>query len=402
MNILFLSIARFNDINDSGIYTDLMRKFKEEGHAVFVASPTERKFRENTTLLSNDGVSLLKIKTLNIQKTNFIEKGLATITIEYQFLKQIKRHYNNIKFDLILYSTPPITFAKVIKYIKQRDQAQAYLLLKDIFPQNAVDLGMLKKGGLLHRYFKRREKQLYELSDHIGCMSSANVKFLLAHHPELNPKNVEVNPNSISPRPMFLAETEKSKLRQAFNIPLTATVFIYGGNLGKPQGIHFLIKVLIANIDRSDAFFLIVGDGTEFRLLQEQIKVYSFTNVLLLKGLPKDQYDELVMVSDVGLIFLHPCFTIPNYPSRLLSYMEAKMPILAATDKNTDIGDIMVSNGFGLWCESGDLDCFNLNLEVLIKNKEKVKEMGLNGYNYLINNYQVGTSYALIMDKLHV
>ena len=118
MNILFLSIVRFLDIADRGIYTDLIRKFINEGHTVHVVYPSERRYKEQTGLNIVRDLSLLKVKTLNIQKTGFIEKGLAILILEWQFLYQIKKHYSNIKFDLVLYSTPPITFTNAVKYIK--------------------------------------------------------------------------------------------------------------------------------------------------------------------------------------------------------------------------------------------------------------------------------------------
>ena len=400
MNILFLSIVRFLDIEDRGIYTDLMRKFKTEGHNVFVVYPAERRFEESTLLREKDNVIILSVKTLNIQKTNFIEKGIATITLEWKFLKEIKRHFNHVKFDLVVYSTPPITFAKIIKYIKQKDSATSYLLLKDIFPQNAVDLSILKKKGLIYRYFRRKEVELYKVSDFIGCMSPANVNYLIQHNPQIDSKKVEVNPNSIEPRCIKLSPEEKKLIRSKYNITDDTTTFIYGGNLGKPQGVPFLIEVLKANRDQKGVFFVVVGDGTEFIHLSRSLKSLDVTNVLLMKSLPKNEYDSLVASCDVGLIFLHAAFTIPNFPSRLLSYMEVELPVLAATDSNTDIGTIMQDNNFGLWVKSGDIQGFNNNLAFYLNHKDKLTAMGKNGYNFMINNYQVSYSYQMIIDKL--
>ena len=160
MNVLFLTIAdRFNDLSSRGIYKDLMRKFRDEGHSVFVAAPTERRNNEKTHLLKTDGVTILKIRTLNITQINQIEKGLATLLIDNQFYKAIKRYFSGICFELVLYSTPPVTFAKVIQFVKHRDKAFCYLLLKDIFPQNAVDLGLIRKDGLLHSPFQEKRKR---------------------------------------------------------------------------------------------------------------------------------------------------------------------------------------------------------------------------------------------------
>ena len=148
MNVLFLSLGRYWSIKESEGYTDLLREFIRKGHEVYIVSPTERREGKKTQLIKEEGSVILKVKTGNIQKTNFIEKGISTILIEFQFLKAIKRYFSNINFDLIFYPTPPITFVKDIEYIKKRDNAKTYLLLKDIFPQNAIDIGIMSKSGM--------------------------------------------------------------------------------------------------------------------------------------------------------------------------------------------------------------------------------------------------------------
>lgn len=398
MNILFLTILRINKISERGIYTDLIRKFRDEGHNVYVVTPTERRYKEKTGLSISDGVNLLKIKTFNIQKTNIVEKGVGTILLGYQFTYHILKFLRDIDFDLILYATPPITFTNVVKAIKKRDHAKTYLMLKDIFPQNAVDLGMLKKNGLLHHIFRQKEKLLYKISDYIGCMSPANVKYLLAHNSYISPEIVEVCPNCIEPESEFLQEYDSEMLRSRYEISSSATIFIYGGNLGKPQGLDFLLQVLKSNNNKPDRFFVIVGTGTEQKKIEEWYNEQNISNSVFLKGVPKNEYDKIVQLCDVGLIFLDKRFTIPNYPSRLLSYLEYKMPVLIATDMYSDLGEIAMQNNYGFFSLHGDIESFNRNLEVMIGNKELIKEMGENGHNYLLNNYTVDHAYKTIMN----
>ncbi|MBP9017892.1 MAG: glycosyltransferase family 4 protein [Paludibacteraceae bacterium] len=399
MNILFLTISHITDLNASGIYTDLMREFRDKGHKVYIVSPIERKYKSPTFSKKENGITLLKVKTFNLQKTNFIEKGIGTLAIEYQFHSSIKKYFPDIYFDLVLYSTPPITFTKVVRYIKKQYHAKSYLLLKDIFPQNAVDIGLLKKNGLLHRFFSRKEKKLYEASDYIGCMSPANVKFILKHNKSISPSKVEVCPNSIKMKiANTLSDDEKKKIKKEHNIPPEATLFIYGGNLGKPQGLDFLLRVLESNNSKTDRFFLIVGSGTEFTKIKNWFNVNQPSNALLLSELPKEEYDKVVQTGDVGLIFLDPRFTIPNYPSRLLSYLEHKIPVLMATDTNTDIGKIAEQNGYGFWTENGNLEEFNSLLDKFCSDKKLITQMGEKGYAFLKNNYTVEKSYQVIMN----
>lgn len=403
-NLIFLTMSRIWDIRRRGVYTDLFRKFRDEGWGVYIVTPYERSFGKSTGLIELDGVHILGVKTLNLQKTSTIEKGIGQILVENQYKRAINRFIPDVKFDIILYSTPPVTFAKLVEYIKRRNpQSFSYLLLKDIFPQNAVDIGMMTKTGikgLLYKYFRREEKKLYAVSDYIGCMSPANVEYVLAHNTDVKNTSVEVAPNSIEVVKTNMAdETNIISIRNRFGLPVDKPVFIYGGNLGKPQGIPYLIKCLEANANRADCYFVVVGGGTEYYGLKEWYDLKHPTNVIVMESLPKEKYDELVMACDVGMIFLDHRFTIPNYPSRLLSYMENKMPVLCATDPNTDIGRIAEENGYGFWCESNCVEAFSTILDKMILSERKV--MGENGFHFLVKNYMVEHTYRAIIAHMN-
>lgn len=397
MNILFLSLSRFDDVNDKGIYSDLMREFVRRGNDVYIASPTERRFGKSTYLSASSHCQILKIKTLNIQKTNIVEKGIGTLLLETQFDKAIRKYWGETRFDLVLYSTPPITFNRVIERMKKRCGSKSYLLLKDIFPQNAVDLGMFSERSVFCRFFRKKEQKLYRLSDYIGCMSPANVEYVLAHNAEIDPQKVHVNPNSIEVSSPTIVD--KKKVRRKYGLPEDKPIFIYGGNLGKPQGIDFLLQILNHYRDDVRMFFLIVGSGTEYPKVEKWFSEHVPTNARLYSFLPKTEYDQLVSSCDVGMIFLDKRFTIPNYPSRLLSYLENRMPVIIASDRNTDIGSIAEQNGFGLWSESGDLAMYDKNLQILLS-QDTITDKGEAGYRFLLENYTVDKSCSMIIKSI--
>lgn len=398
MNVLFLTLLDFNSIDEKNIYTDLLREFAKHGHRLFVISPVERRKKIDTKIIKTNNATILKLKIGNTQKTNIIEKGISTVSIEPQFIAGIKKYFSNVKFDLVIYSTPPITFCNAIEFVKKRDGVKTYLLLKDIFPQNAVDIEMISKTGvkgIIYKIFRNKEKKLYRISDFIGCMSQANVNYVVKHNREVTLDKVEICPNSVEVIDMSVDEKIRKDIRNKYDIPINKKVFVYGGNLGKPQGIEFMIECLRSQENNEDVFFLIVGDGTEFHKIEAYIKNDKPKNVKLMKRLPKEDYDKMVGACDVGMIFLDHRFTIPNFPSRLLSYMQAKIPVLAVTDKNTDVGSEIVNGKFGWWCESNSINSFNSKV-CEITNSD-LKEMGNNGYHYLITNYSVGISYKKII-----
>jgi glycosyltransferase involved in cell wall biosynthesis len=400
MNIIFLTLYRIDDIEERKLYPDLMRKFRDEGHQVYIVTPCERRLGLETSLIENKGVHILNVKTLNIQKTNVVEKGIGTLLMEHQYKAAIKKYLGNIKFDLITYSTPPITFTNVVKFLKKNNpQAITYLQLKDIFPQNAVDIGLFGEKSVFNWYFRRKEKALYKVSDYIGCMSPANVKFVVDHNPEVDASKVEVAPNSIELREKkYEVGQEKAEwyyIRRKYDLPTDKPIFIYGGNLGKPQGIDYLVKCLEANKERLDCYFVVVGSGTDYNVISDWYGKNKDKNVKLMSFLPKEDYDMLVRYCDVGLIFLDYRFTIPNYPSRLLSYLECKKPVICATDVNTDMGRIAEENGFGYWCESVKPEDFTSLVDKMLKSDRKA--MGEKGYQFLKENYLVEHTYNAIM-----
>ena len=401
MNILFLSISEFSHMSSHGIYQDLMHEFQRNGHSVFVVCSLGNKEGLQTNLAVENHCKVLRVKIGNNATTNLVKKGMTAVNLPKQYIAAIKQFFSDVTFDLVLYPTPPITHVDTVKYIKQRDHAKTYLLLKDIFPQNAVDLGMMSKSGLksiIYRYFRNKEKELYAVSDWIGCMSQANVDYVLKQNPEIDPRRIEVCPNSIEVFDKSVNDETRNEIRAKYGIPLDKKVFIYGGNLGKPQGIPFLMQCLEKCRNVPDAYFFVVGDGTEFGLLEKYAKEANQANFKLAQRLPKEDYDTLVAACDVGMIFLDHRFTIPNFPSRLLGYMQAKLPVLAVTDSNTDIGKVIVDGGFGWWCESNDAEKFCEVVNGIIHSDLSQKRY--NAYNYLQNHYTVEICYNTIMNRI--
>ena len=396
MNILFLTIIKA-DIDQRGIYYDLMRKFRDDGHCLYVVSPVERKYNRNTSLRIEKGVHILEVRSLNLLDTNLIEKGLAQFSLGNRFYDSIRHYFPDISFDLVLYSTPPITFQGIVYKLKKLNpNLTSYLMLKDIFPQNALDLGILKKWNPIYHFYRKQEKRLYKVSDYIGCMSPANKEYLLKNNPELPHYKVEIAPNSIELTDNIKAN--KEGVRKKYGLPVDKPIFLYGGSINRPQGIEFIIDCLKSNSHRNDCIILVVGFGYGVDRVKEAIGSDKDSSVIIMNGLPKREYDELASACDVGMIFLDYRFTIPNYPSRLLPYLENKMPVICATDPNTDVGKIAEENGYGYWCESNSVVAFTTMLDKMINSD--IQKMGNNGYEFLKINYLVENTYSVIMSHV--
>ena len=398
MNILFLAISSINSFKAHNIYSDLLCEFIKDGHTVYAVTAAQKRTGIETRHIVEDGSHMLRVMTGNLTECSMIEKGMSMLRIGSQFKKAINGYFPGVKFDLILYATPPITLVGVVKSIKKRDKAKTYLLLKDIFPQNAVDIGMMsQKGvkGLIYRYFRKKEKRLYAISDAIGCMSPANVSYVLRHNPEVSAGKTEVCPNSKDIYDVFLSEEEKTEIRRKYELPIDRKIFLYGGNLGKPQSIPFIIDC-IRLCKNKNALFLIVGSGTDSSKIRSFIADEHPDNLIMIDKLPREDFEKLSFACSVGLIFLDHRFTIPNFPSRLLSYLQAKLPVAAFTDANTDLGKIIEEGRFGWFAESDNAERAAKLLDT-IADMNDLDTYGENGYRYMCNNYDSADAYRTII-----
>lgn len=385
MKIIFLTMSNFESIYEHSIYPDLIRCLAQKGNKITVLLPLEKKYGEDTKCEEHENIRVIRVLTGNLFDVSMKTKLVSRVGLCRRYENALKKYARNEKYDLVLYSTPPTILFPLINKIKKRDNAYAYLMLKDIFPQNAVDLGMITENGIVHYLLRILEKELYKSSDTIGCMSQANINYLLSQDAWINKSKVVLCPNALQvlPRP----SVDRREIRKKYGIPENRIVFSYGGGIGRPQGIDFF-EECIERINHSDKYmFVVMGAGPYVEELERMS--YKHKDILkVIPWLPIDEFNAVVSASDVGLILLDHRFKIPNFPSRLLAYLQAGIPVASATDPNCDVGIISEINGFGHWCISENVVDFIKMLEKFDDQSYR-QEMGDRARRFFEKNYDV-------------
>jgi putative glycosyltransferase len=382
MNILYLSAVPFKIDKNPSIYTDLIQELDNSGDQITVVSIDSSLKPFQVKKVRQKNIDLIYIGSFQLYNVNLFKKGLSMLSLPF-FMRRAIKKLDLKKFEVILYETPPITWAGIVKQIKKKNKIKSFLMLKDIFPQNAVDIGLMKENSLIFKYFKRKEKLLYEVSDYIGCMSNGNIDYVLENNPEISKEKVYYFPNTKKDTGNGNIDFEKEKLQ-----------FVYGGNMGLPQGVLNIAPAISYFKNDRNIEFIFVGKGTEWNRINEYFKEQK--NVKILESLPREEYEKLLSSCDAGFILLDSRFTIPNYPSRTLAYLEKGIPIIAATDRNTDIKDLIQDNDIGLWSCSDDINSLIENIKIMKKNNEKRKEFSKNARELFLKEFQVEKSVELL------
>lgn len=390
MTVLFVSMLGIH-LKEHGIYSDLIHALLNSGHKVILVD--DQNIRNTEKQHKNLRIVPIGI-SINKFKNRYI-KGFLSLILEFIIILVMKFTVRQESIDVMLYATPPIMYTHLLKRCKRRYRCKTFLMLKDIFPQNAVDERILTRKSILFHYLRRKEKGLYHLSDYIGCMSPENIRYLLENNSEIKKDKVILFPNSIQLQSYRLRKEFINRLRERLCIDKNKVVFVFGGNLGIAQGISFLIKVMKAFENHPSAFFLIVGKGTHAESLKKLSKEQK--NVLYLERLSTKRYARLLTICDVGIVSLGQMYTIPNYPSRMLSYMEAAIPILAITDKVTDVRNLVEKDAnCGFWSSADNLESAVKNIELLTSDKKLRTRMGQNGRKYCKGHFDVKESVKIL------
>lgn len=396
MRVLYLGLA-VPDMNEyHNMFTELMVEFKQKGHEIVVVGPTIDENRAGLQI--EDDIQVLRVPTMKLFGVGKFQKGLANILLPYQYKKALKKSGIDLNFDLVMMPTPPITLVSAASWIKKKYGAKFYLILRDIFPQNAVDLKMMGEGGIIFKYFRKKEIEMYKVADGIGCMSQGNIDFVAKQNPMMDHSKLHLLSNWSKLLPLSKQE-EVQNLKKQYGLE-DKFIVIFGGNIGRPQKMENIIALAKSCLDIQDLFFLIIGYGNEVENLKNLITSEKLDNTKLMGPLTRDDYFTALQIAEVGLISLSEEFTIPNIPSKALVYYNTKKPILAAIDTNTDFGKILEDNNCGLWAESNNTPLLKEKLLSLYNDKEKREQMGENGYNYLKNELLTHMAYETIIDQI--
>ncbi|HEU4662445.1 MAG TPA: glycosyltransferase family 4 protein [Dokdonella sp.] len=321
---------------------DLARELVAQGHAPTVMVPSAE-LRAPFAIERVDGVEVLRVRTAPTKDVGLVRRALAECLLPFALRRGLARSpLAHVRWDGVVWYSPTIFLAAAVHAIKRRCGCRAYLILRDLFPDWAVDTGVMRKG-LVYRFFKRVERYQYAVADVIGVQTAANVPCVA---PDVRAgARIEVLDN-------WLSEPERGATtfdREAG--PLAGrTVFAYTGNMGAAQGMDCLLDLATRMRSRRDVGFLFVGRGSDMARLAATVAERRLDNVLFLGEVDAAEVPSILAQCHVGLIALDPRHTTHNIPGKLLTYLRSGLPVLARINPGNDLEALIEAAGIGRVC----------------------------------------------------
>lgn len=378
------------------MYQELANEFARNGHEVLFYSPADKTCKKDGTIA---GVKIIYFKAGPLTKVGLLKKAVSTARFPENALNSFKKQIDPKQFDVILLSTPTIAYFKTIRYAQKiNPNIKFYLILRDVYPE-AIKASKLAKIPFVYSYFENQARNIYNIADKIGCMSPHSVTLIQENYCQNEKSKVCLLENwgeyGTYKRP-------DSSIRVKYGLD-GKFIVMYGGNLGAPQNLGHILNLAKLQKDKKDLLFLFIGNGTQSAMLKKRVEDENITNVSIWDSMPREEYEELLKTADLGLISLRTRAQFANIPSKTVSYMMNKIPILASIDKVGDYRSFIIDRiGCGLWSFDDDLQGLSDNLEKMYGNAELRKKMGEKGRVYFEQNLTVNKTYKQILEDLNI
>ena len=341
---------------------DLSIEFVKQGHEVIVITPSSEII--NPYLLSEmDKVQVLKIKAPKIKDIGYFRRAIGEYLMPSIMIYHLKRNSlidNNL--DGIITYAPSIFLGPLANMLKKTNNCKNYLILRDIFPQWAVDVGLLSNYGLPYYFLKRVEKYLYATADIIGVQTPVNLKYFNGNV-VYRTARIEVLQNWLA-----VDNSKTCSIVVENSILKGRKIFVYAGNMGVAQGLSLFLDLADSLSTQKSIGFLFVGRGNAVVSLRQAVKARGLDNILIYDEIGPNEIHALYQQCAAGIISLDKRHKTHNIPGKFLSYMQSGLPVLAAINSGNDLEDIINSKNVGCVSTNHSVEGFGNMVEDIVTN----------------------------------
>jgi glycosyltransferase involved in cell wall biosynthesis len=328
---------------------DLAQEFLQQGDRPTVLVPTPG-LGKPWLLESIHGVEVLRLDAPRTKDVGYIRRALGELLMPLAMLWNFRRSpLANVRWDGVIWYSPSIFLAAVAHVLKAKSACASYLIVRDIFPEWAVDMGLMRRG-LPYYFFKLVERYQYTVADTIGAQSHANLAYFDKWVANLE-RRVEVLQNWLATAPNI-----GCSIRVAEGPLRGRKIFVYAGNIGVAQGMDILIDLAERLRHRNDIGFLFVGRGSEARRLRDEARRRGLDNVIFHDEVDPAEIAGLYAQCHVGIVALDPRHKTHNVPGKFLSYMQAGLPVLASINRGNDLAVMIERERVGRACSDHSVD----------------------------------------------
>ena len=339
---------------------DLSLELVRQGHQPTVMIPASD--IDSPWLLEDmKGVQVLRLKAPPTKDMSYARRTINEFLMPFAMRKNLRKSpLADVRWDGVVWYSPTIFLAPIARVLKKASGCQSYLIVRDIFPEWAVDMGLLGRG-LPYLFFKVIERYQYSVADVIGVQTPANLPYFEAWSSRPG-RQVEVLQNWLADAPNMGCGISVAGGALGGRI-----IFVYAGNMGVAQGMDILIDLAQRLRARRNIGFVFVGRGSDAKRLREDAIARNLDNVAFYDEIDPSEIRGLYAQCHVGIVALDPRHKTHNIPGKFLSYMQAGLPVIASLNPGNDLVGMIESEGVGRVCTDHSVDTLQNLVQEMVR-----------------------------------
>ncbi|RVC83927.1 glycosyltransferase WbuB [Mesorhizobium sp. M4A.F.Ca.ET.022.05.2.1] len=374
---------------------DLSREFARQGHQLTVMLPAAELDRP-WAIEDSDGVTVLRLRAPPTKEIGYVRRTWNEFVMPFAMLRNLRKSpLAGQRWDGIVWYAPSIFHGPMVNALKRESGCKGYLIIRDIFPEWAVDMGLMGRG-LPYRFFDAIARYQYSIADVIGVQTPGNLAYFNRWR-RRSGRVLEVLQNWLD---------KPSNVRCSIRVsetPLAGRkLFVYAGNMGVAQSVGIVLDLAQRMASRTDVGFLLVGRGSEARRLREKAQALGLTNVVFFDEIDPDEIPDLYAQCRIGIVSLDLRHRSHNIPGKFLTYMQSGLPALVRLNPGNDLAELIRSERVGEECQSDQLDELVAKAERLLVQVEADAELPGRCRRLFDQRFSTEQAAAQIADALSV
>ncbi|OYZ27510.1 MAG: glycosyltransferase WbuB [Hydrogenophilales bacterium 17-64-65] len=338
---------------------DLSLEFARQGYEPTVLIPSPE-LEDDWQVEMWNSVRIVRLKSPKTKDISYVRRTIGEFLMPFSMLRNLRKSpLAEERWDGVVWYSPTIFLGPIVRALKRANGCRGYLVIRDIFPEWAVDMGLMGRG-LPYQFFKAIANYQYSVANVIGVQTQGNRTYF-TEWLKRSPRRVEVLQNWLADAPDAGCSITVRDTPLAGRI-----VFVYAGNMGIAQGMGILLDLAERLKDRTDIGFLFVGRGSDALRLRNDAAARGLDNVVFFDEIDPDEIPGLYAQCHVGLVALDPRHKTHNIPGKFLSYMQSGLPVLASINPGNDLVELIEREQLGHVCTDTSVDSLrSLALELV-------------------------------------
>jgi glycosyltransferase involved in cell wall biosynthesis len=348
---------------------------------------------------AHQGVEITRVRSTRFDKDDLLKRVVNWLTYTTASTIELLRSSSDV---VLVVSNPPTL--PLAPWVRKQLQGTPYVyLIHDLYPDIAVELGLVKEGGPVENLWKRATRRVLSDADQIVVLGESMRNSVLSRYPSVSHQQITVIHNWVEES--FVEPLDKSENPFAReNGSVEPFTIVYSGNIGRFHELETVVEA-VDRLDQQgrDVKFLIIGEGAQKSELQTFVQENEIDPVEFLPFQPIEKLPYSLTSGDVSLVGIKEGMEGLCVSSKLYPALAAGQPVLAVVGEGDEVELVVNDCDSGIHVDPGDVEGCCETITRWMDNPSSLEEQGENARDCFENRFTFNTAlqrYRSVLEQV--